>query len=136
MKLLVASTWLVAGGGIGVVGIELAFDHPGSQLQGVAAQRDLERLEVLQRPFADQLLGFLGERRPEFGREPFFSGASIEAALRRSSSVSAHCSEAAHRASMSCRSRCPDSTCCLATASSSAFNHRETVLPPSWRVML
>jgi len=70
---------------IGVVAIECARQQFGGDLQGLPAQRDLQRLEVLGPTVAQELFDFLLDLCRERGAEPFFSCAWLEAALASSS---------------------------------------------------
>ena len=69
---------------IGVVAIERARQQFGGDLERLPAQRDLERLEVVGWPVAQELFDFLLDLCRERGAEPFFSSAWLEATLTSS----------------------------------------------------
>jgi hypothetical protein len=96
------------------VRVEPALDGASGHVQGLAARRGLDGLEVeaVNRPRADQRFDFGGDFTGErFFEPPFLATSVSEAAWAASSSASDHRSHACQYASMSLRNCWPASTC-------------------------
>ena len=96
------------------IGVEPALDGPSGYVQGLAARRGLDGLEVqaVNRSRADQRFDFGGDFAGErFFELPFLAASVSEAAWAASSSSSDHRSHACQYASTSLRNCWPASTC-------------------------